>query len=397
MGRRRVDQLISIIAVAVGLAIVASLGQGYGNASIVVFVLFCAVFAATSLFGFRMITSLADTSLDVTGRIVDTEREQLEREKKILVDGLSEFKADAAFGKIDAADYAHLKGTAEARAMQIIRRLKDTDAYWLEQAEKLVSSRLGSRPELPPSEAELAKAKQEARKAAEAEDADAKKSVAKEEAAGPAEATNAKKSVAREEAAGPAEATNAKKSVAREEAAGPAEATNAKKSVAKEEAAGPAEATNAKKSVAREEAAGPAEATNAKKSVAREEAAGPAEATNAKKSVAREEAAGPAEATNAKKSVAREEAAGPAEATNAKKSVAKEEAAEAEDADAKKPVAKAKPRGWGVADAAVFDDRPVDFADGACAGCETANPEDARFCVGCGRPRSGAPALQTAS
>lgn len=35
----------------------------------------------------------------------------------------------------------------------------------------------------------------------------------------------------------------------------------------------------------------------------------------------------------------------------------------------------------------LFDERPVRFEDGRCSACGTDNPEDAHFCVGCGRPR----------
>lgn len=41
---------------------------------------------------------------------------------------------------------------------------------------------------------------------------------------------------------------------------------------------------------------------------------------------------------------------------------------------------------------ALFDERPVAFDAGEahvrCTGCETDNPPDARFCVGCGRPKA---------
>ena len=38
----------------------------------------------------------------------------------------------------------------------------------------------------------------------------------------------------------------------------------------------------------------------------------------------------------------------------------------------------------------MFDDRPVAMTEMICAGCDTKNDEDAKFCNGCGRPKEAA-------
>ena len=82
-----------------------------------------------------LFSALSDESLDVLGAVADPERDRLEQEKRILLQGLKEFEADKAIGKVDAKDYEHLKKTAEARAVQIIKQLKDNEKYWLSKAQ----------------------------------------------------------------------------------------------------------------------------------------------------------------------------------------------------------------------------------------------------------------------
>jgi hypothetical protein len=93
--------------------------------------------AATAYFIYRGVAALSDEALDVEERALDSERLQLEQEKKILLHGIKEFEADAATGKVDAADYAILRRSAEARAVEIIRVLKESDEHWRREARRL--------------------------------------------------------------------------------------------------------------------------------------------------------------------------------------------------------------------------------------------------------------------
>lgn len=138
------DRALIAVEVIVGVAVVAVVvGKGYGAVATIAFVVCGAALAASAWFLVRMLTSLSDETLDVRGHMADSEREQLEHEKLLLLQGLKEFEADAATGKVDQADYAHLKRTAEARAVEIISALKASDAYWMERAGKMVEKRLG--------------------------------------------------------------------------------------------------------------------------------------------------------------------------------------------------------------------------------------------------------------
>ena len=148
--RRRPDRLIAIVEAAVGLGVVAIVvGRSYDAASTVMFVLCGLAAGMTGYFMVKMGHVLKDETLDVAGAVVDSETEALEEEKMLLLSGLKEFEADAAVGKVDADDYQHLKATAESRALHIIQSLKDRDAHFLQEAEALVSKRLGKRVSMP--------------------------------------------------------------------------------------------------------------------------------------------------------------------------------------------------------------------------------------------------------
>jgi hypothetical protein len=144
-GRGRFDRALIAVEALAGAGVVALVvGRDYGGASTVAFVAAAIAVAATAYFMFRMAAALGDDTLDVLGRTVDEERERLEREKALLLAGLKEFEGDAAIGKVSAEDYQALKRTAEARAVRIIKAIKDTDAHYLERAERLVRERLGA-------------------------------------------------------------------------------------------------------------------------------------------------------------------------------------------------------------------------------------------------------------
>jgi hypothetical protein len=144
-GRSRlVDRGILVVEAIVGVAVVgAIIGRTYGFSSTLVF-LICGLAAAFSGYVLvKMLTSLRDESLEVTGRIDDEERAALEHEKILLLQGIKELEADAAVGKVDAADYQHLRDTAEKRALQIIHKLKESDKKWRSEAERYVAQKLG--------------------------------------------------------------------------------------------------------------------------------------------------------------------------------------------------------------------------------------------------------------
>lgn len=143
--RRGVDRALLAIEAIAGIAVVAAIvGKSYGFAPTLFFIFasFAATFTGWAVV--RAIASWRDESLDITGRIRDTEREALEQEKLILLQGIKELEADLAVGKVDKRDYDYLRRTAEARAIVIIEKLKEWDRRWMGEAEHLVRSRLGA-------------------------------------------------------------------------------------------------------------------------------------------------------------------------------------------------------------------------------------------------------------
>jgi hypothetical protein len=141
---RAVDRTILAIEAVVGVAVVAAIvGKTYGFSSTLVFILIGGAFAFTGFVLARMLSSLRDPTLEVVGRVANERRTQLEHEKLLLLQGIKELEADAAVGKVDQADYQHLRRTAEDRALQIIRQLEEEESRFLEKAEALVARRLG--------------------------------------------------------------------------------------------------------------------------------------------------------------------------------------------------------------------------------------------------------------
>ena len=139
------DRALVVIEVAVGLAVVAAVvGKAYGPAPTIVFLLSAVAMAFTLYVVVRMVTSLRDATLEVTGRTEDEERNALEHEKLLILQGIKELETDLATGKTDRADYAQLRRTAEARAIEIIQALRMSDERWRGRAERLVADRLGA-------------------------------------------------------------------------------------------------------------------------------------------------------------------------------------------------------------------------------------------------------------
>src|SRR5262245_33303482 len=110
------DRALIAVEALVGLGvIVAVIGKGYGPAATVLFTLSSAAAAATAYFLAKMVGALRDETLDVQGAVIDEDRERLEHEKLLLLQGIKELEADAATGKVDPDDYVHLRQKAEAR------------------------------------------------------------------------------------------------------------------------------------------------------------------------------------------------------------------------------------------------------------------------------------------
>jgi hypothetical protein len=142
-GRTFDRALIGLEALA-GLSVIAAIvGKTYGAASTLFFIIAGLAVAFTLFALIRVGTSWRDDTLDVVGRVRDVERETLEHEKMLLLHGIKELESDTAVGKVDARDYQYLRSTAEARAIEIIDKLRSDDARWLLEAERLVEKRLG--------------------------------------------------------------------------------------------------------------------------------------------------------------------------------------------------------------------------------------------------------------
>ncbi|MEE2903676.1 MAG: zinc ribbon domain-containing protein [Myxococcota bacterium] len=122
-------------SIAVGI-IIAVFGENYGLFATLLFILCAGAFAFTGQSVWRMLTSLNDPRLEIEHEPIDEVRNSLLREKKLLTEGLKELEADYAAGKVDAADYEILRGSAETRAIEVIKRIKNEDAKWLEAAKQ---------------------------------------------------------------------------------------------------------------------------------------------------------------------------------------------------------------------------------------------------------------------
>ncbi|MCK6549489.1 hypothetical protein L6R52_26860 [Myxococcota bacterium] len=143
-GRRGADRALLIIEALAGIAVVAAIvGKAGGVAPTVFFVLTAVSVAYTGWVVIRAAAAWGDDTLDVVGKVRDSDREHLEQEKLILLQGIKELEADAAVGKVDARDYEYLRKTAEQRALTIIERIRDDDTKWMREAEALVRAKLG--------------------------------------------------------------------------------------------------------------------------------------------------------------------------------------------------------------------------------------------------------------
>ncbi|MEQ8274521.1 MAG: zinc ribbon domain-containing protein [Deltaproteobacteria bacterium] len=141
---RIADRALIAVEALVGIAVVAAIvGKSYGAAPTVVFVICGGAAAFTAYSVIRMLGSLSDRTLDVSGRVEDERRAALEHEKLLLLQGIKELEADYAIGKVAPEDYQHLRSSAEKRALAIIDQLRDEDAVWHEQAQRLVEKRVG--------------------------------------------------------------------------------------------------------------------------------------------------------------------------------------------------------------------------------------------------------------
>lgn len=140
----RADRAVVIIEAAVAVAVVSAvIGTTYGPSSTVGFLLVGTALAATVAFLGRMVGALRDPALDVPPERTDTEREALEAEKAVLLQGIKELEGDSGTGKVDREDYQHLRRVAEARALEIIRQLNESDRRWADEAEALIARRTG--------------------------------------------------------------------------------------------------------------------------------------------------------------------------------------------------------------------------------------------------------------
>lgn len=138
------ERTLLIIEAVVGVGVVAFLiRSAYGAFSTFTFLLCAVAMAFTVWVIVRMLTSLTDPTLQVTGKVRDYRREKLEGEKRLILQGIKDLEADYATSKMDEREYNSLRGSAEARAVEIIRELKQTDEHWALEAQKLVSARTG--------------------------------------------------------------------------------------------------------------------------------------------------------------------------------------------------------------------------------------------------------------
>lgn len=141
---RLADRALIVVEALVGIAVVSAIvGKTYGAAPTFVFLVCGSAAAFTAYAMIRMFGALSDRTLDVSERIEDEDREALEHEKLLLLQGIKELEADFAIGKVAPEDYDHLRRTAEHRALAIIERIKRADAKYLAEAERLVEKRLG--------------------------------------------------------------------------------------------------------------------------------------------------------------------------------------------------------------------------------------------------------------
>ncbi len=144
VSRQSPERWLLAVEAAVGVLVVAAIvGRSYGVFPTLTFLLCGAAVAYTGWVGSRMVASLRDPTLEVSGRLRDFERERLEGEKRLLLQGIKDLEIDRQTGKMDDAEYRRLRETAEARAITIIGALRASDEKYQTAAEALVTRRLG--------------------------------------------------------------------------------------------------------------------------------------------------------------------------------------------------------------------------------------------------------------
>ncbi len=130
------------LEVLVGLAVVvAVLGGGAdGAAPSFVFLVGAMAAAFTGFTLYKATTALVDERLPAHADPED-ERAALEYEKRLALSALRELEADVATGKVDSRDQANLQAAAEARALSLIKRIREDDRRWRDVAEAAVGGR----------------------------------------------------------------------------------------------------------------------------------------------------------------------------------------------------------------------------------------------------------------
>ncbi|MBX2813359.1 MAG: zinc ribbon domain-containing protein [Myxococcales bacterium] len=138
------ERALLIVEAIFGLGVVAVIiGTKYGAFPTINFIACALALAFTAWVFTRMVASVSDPTLQVTGRVRDYQRERLEDEKRLLLQGIKDLEADFATAKMNEAEYLRLRRSAETRAIAIIQELKATDEHWSHEAEKLVAVRTG--------------------------------------------------------------------------------------------------------------------------------------------------------------------------------------------------------------------------------------------------------------
>lgn len=118
---------------------VAIVSQTYGAFPSLTFGFTALSVAYTGWVVTRMLSSLADPTLEVGGRVRDYRRERLEGDKRLLLQGIKDLEIDYAVGKMEEAEYQNLLSSARSRAVEIIGRLQADDERWRAEAEKLLT------------------------------------------------------------------------------------------------------------------------------------------------------------------------------------------------------------------------------------------------------------------
>lgn len=125
-----------------GLAAVSAvIARAMGGPSALFFLL-CALGAAFTVWAIqRGVAVLRDPS--VQGVRMEDARDALAYERDLAVMALKELEADAAAGKVDPGDVDTLRSSAEARALDLIARIRNEDRRWDLMARRVAVAALG--------------------------------------------------------------------------------------------------------------------------------------------------------------------------------------------------------------------------------------------------------------